>query len=320
MKLSIALERAAALVSPTCPVLLRGPSGIGKTDGHAWVAEKTGKRPLAFFPITKAPEDLAIPRVFEGVDGSIGAEFFPVGLMREICRPDCPPTLLLIDDIGQTTRMQGAIMHLILARQVGDTAVSPNVSFMLCSNTREHDIYANTLTGTLIGRVLVFDIEHDYEAFARWVVRQPTDDKDRAIDPCVASYALFRRDCFATVMPDDGSQYCSPRNLARAGNVFHKLPKLRDVETIAGCIGTAHAADLLLHRQECGNLLPLKDLLDDPSLIKQESDPGLVHAYIVLAAAHAMIEPGKVRNFGKALHGELRELLENLAPAIAAAA
>src|SRR5579859_5126047 len=121
MKLSLALDRTAALVSPACPVLLRGPSGIGKTDGHAYVAAQTNRRALSFFPITKAPEDMAIPRVYEK-DGEMGAEFFPVGLMREICRPDCPPTLLLIDDVGQTTRMQGAIMHLILARQVGDTA------------------------------------------------------------------------------------------------------------------------------------------------------------------------------------------------------
>lgn len=314
MKLGEAIQLTTSIMSPDLPVLWTGPSGIGKSDAAGAIAAARGERLLGFYPVTKAPEDTAIPRVLER-DGEVFAKFFPVGLMADICRKDCPPTLLLIDDVGEVRGpMQGVIMHLILARQVGDDRISDNVSMMLCANTREHDIYANTLSAPLVGRTHMLKIEHDYDAYAAWCIKHL--NMDGGIDPIVASYALWQRNCFASVMPDDGSQYCSPRNLARAGKVISRLKRAGVAlapDMIAGSIGDAVAGDLVLYHDTCGELVPFEDVLRNPAFLKQMGDPGLVYAYLVQAAVRAQTDPDTVRAWATKVHGEFRETLNLLA-------
>jgi hypothetical protein len=315
MKLGSAIQLTAAILSPDLPVLWTGPSGIGKSDAAVAIAKARGERMLCYYPVTKAPEDTAIPRVYEGSPGEWLARFFPVGLMADICRKDCPPTLLLVDDVGEVRGpMQGVVMHLILARQVGDDKISPNVSMMLCANTREHDIYANTLSAPLIGRAHMVKIEHDYEAFAAWCIAHRDDGG--GIDPIVASYALWQRDCFASVMPDDGSQYCSPRNLARAGRTIARVKRAGmtvSPEIVAGDVGASVGGDLALYHDTVGDLVPFEDVLRNPAFIKQMTDPGLVYAYLTQAAIRAQTDPDTVRRWGARLHGELGEILALLA-------
>jgi hypothetical protein len=312
VKLSLALDRTTALLAPDLPIMLVGPPGLGKTDGITDVALRRGEQLVTMHPGTSIPEDYrGIPRVLANGD----AEWLPIGVLRKLVDPACPPTLLLIDDVAQARPpVQAALMHVVRARQVGDATLASTVSIVLCSNRRSHDIAANAFSAPLINRVLRFDVEHDYEAFATWAIAKPD------IDQSIASYALFRRDCFVTEIPSEGEDipFCSPRSLALVGNILHRLPRLRCVETLAGAIGKDAAQDLVLYRQSLADLVPFAEVLADPSIIRQVNDPGLVHAYIVQAAAHAAIEPGKVRVFSKDLHGELRELLECLAPSILA--
>lgn len=310
MKLTTAIDTATALLAPDTPILWAGPPGIGKTDATVQVALNTGRRHMAFHPVTRLPEDNALPRIVETPQG-LTAKWFAVGELAELVKPDCPPTLLLIDDIAQARApMQAFVMHLTLARQVADQHLSPNVSIMLCANRRSHDpLAANDLSSALANRLWVQDIQHDYEGFARWIIERPQHD------PIVASYALWRRDCFAETIPDDDGipVFCTPRSLAGAAVGLKRLPQM-DKETLAGRIGDTVAGDLILYRDTLEDLIPFDEVMRQPGFLKQMGDPGLVYAYLVQAAVRAQSDPEPVRVWASKLHGELRETLQLLAP------
>lgn len=317
MKLNTAIDQTATLLANDTPILWAGPPGVGKTDGTAEVAARRGERVLVTHPVTRLPEDYnGIPRTVDTPDGMV-AKWFAIGQLAELLAPDCPPTLLVVDDVAQARGpVQAAIMHLTLARTVAEQPLSDNVSIMLCANRRAHDpLAANDLSSALANRVWLMNIEHDYEGFASWIVKRPEHD------PVVASYALFRRNCFAETVPDsDGIPiFCSPRSLARVGKGLRRMPDM-DRETIAGAVGDDIAGDIMLYRDSMEELIPLNDMLRQPGFIKQIGDPGLVSAYLCQVAGLAQSEPARVpelKAWAAKLHGEFRETLEMLAPVLA---
>jgi hypothetical protein len=117
-------------------------------------------------------------------------------------------------------------------------------------------------------------------------------------------------------MPEDGSQYCSPRNLVRAGKVISRLKRggvAPAPDMVAGSVGEATAGDLVLYHDTVGELVPFADVLKNPAFIKQMGDPGLIFAYLVQAAVHAKEDPDTVKAWATKLHGELKETLALLA-------
>lgn len=310
MKLTTAIEHATRLLTPETPILWAGPPGVGKTDGTQAVARALGMRHMAFHPVTRLPEDNAIPRIVDTPEG-LEARWFAVGELAQLVKPDCPPTLLLVDDVAQARApMQAFVMHLTLARQVADQHLSPNVSIMLCANRRAHDpLAANDISSALANRVWLMDVEHDYEGFASWIVARPEHD------PIVASYALWRRNCFAETIPDDTGIpiYCTPRSLAGAAIGLRRFPDMPK-ETLAGRIGESVAGDLLLYRDMESELIPFDQVLAQPGFIRQMGDPGMVYAYLVQAAVRAQSDPDAIRTWSTKLHGEFRDTLQALAP------
>jgi hypothetical protein len=310
MKLTDAITKAAALLSPKAPILWAGPPGSGKTDGTEEVARLTGRRHMVTHPVTRLPEDYnGIARLDD-----TGARWFPIGQLAELVADDCPPTLLVVDDVAQARGpTQAAIMHLVLARTVAERPLHPNVAIMLCTNRRSHDpLAANDLSSALANRCRVWNIEHDYEGFARWIIAHPEHD------PIVASYALFHRDCFVSEIPDtDGIPvFCSPRSMAGIGLDLRRAPHVMDKETIAGAIGEAEAGNFIYYRDTWNDLEPLDTMLQKPGLMKQFTDLGLVCAYLVQAAARAESEPDLIRDWVGKLHGEFQETMAAICPSL----
>lgn len=289
MNLLQAREVLSTVSAPDVPILLSGAPGVGKSEIVTEVARERGLTLLIEHPVIADPVD------YRGLPRQVGghAEWLPIGQLRRLAETD-EPTLVLLDDVGQASAsVQAALMQLVLARRIGDAAISPHVSFVLASNRPADRSGARPLLAALVNRLLVLPVEAVGSVWAEWALERPE------IAPAVAAYARFRADLFATEVPLHHEPYCTPRSLAMAGRLIARGTAQEAV--IAGAIGEASAVDLLHYCATTARLPPLPAMLGTGWKSK---DPGLMHAALVLAARHADELTGEVIGWASRLPAE----------------
>lgn len=271
------MELALDCASPENPVLFLGPPGVGKTARIEQWAERTGKRLIVEHPVIAQSVDYrGLPAVVEGE-----AHWLPLGNLKQICAEDCPPTVLLFDDVGQASAsVQAALMQLVWARKLGDMAISDNVTILLASNRVTDRSGVRPMLTALIGRCQVVHVGIDIAAWGSWAIKQ------HDIDPSVVGYARFRPDCFVSSVPEDPMvPFCTPRSLARMGSLVAR--NVRALDMLAGWVGMPIAADYAAYAESVDKLPAIGDLLDNPKKALAITDPGLLHAVTAQAARHA---------------------------------
>lgn len=298
-----AIELMSNFLSPDVPFIVAGPPGIGKTDAASEVARRTSREFTATHPITSEPTDYrGMPAIAERV-----AEWLPIGLMRHLVDPNCPPTVCLIDDIGQCQDdVQAAVMHVMLARRVGDYPIAPTVSFVACTNGTEHGAGARSLLSPLVTRGVLLNAVPDNLAFARHVLHS------RECAPLVAAYAMSRPDLFASDYERDGRQICTPRGLFKLGALMHRTGNVSlPAPILAGAVGDDRGEDLTLFIMEAaGNA----SILDNPPMLENaiRMHAHGVMSYVVSMAAYRTIAGEDMSRAARLLKGDWRESYETL--------
>src|SRR5215469_12868676 len=96
-----------SLLAPDVPVILLGPPGIGKTAAVTAVTTKRAHDLIVSYPVAHESVDYSgFPVVHDAF-----AEWVPIGDLRRIVEPDCPPTTVFFDDVGQANAsVQAALM------------------------------------------------------------------------------------------------------------------------------------------------------------------------------------------------------------------
>lgn len=276
------LANALNCAAPDNPLLIVGSPGCGKSARVAQWAEQSGRRILVEHPVIAQSVDYrGLPAVVDG-----RAEWLPIGRIRDICDPDCPPTVVLIDDVGQAPHsVQAALMQPILARSLGDADVSSNVTFILATNQVTDRAGVRPILSALTNRVQVVKVESDGVVWAEWAASQ----KD--VPPLVAAYARFRPDLFAKSVPEDTMQpFCTPRSLHAAARLMYR--GINSFDMLAGWIGGAIAADYMAYADSVAKIDAIDTILDHPERAKVIKDHGLLHA-IAAQASRRVKERGK---------------------------
>ena len=316
-----AIDYMCAFLAPDVPFIKAGPPGIGKTEAAEQTASRlvladylarcnVAPRPewdhvafAATHPITSEPTDYrGIPQVVSGL-----AEWLPIGLMQRLVDPACPPTVCLIDDIGQCQDdVQAAVMHIMLARQVGDYPIAPTVSFVACTNGTEHGAGARSLLSPLVTRGVLLNVVPDNQAFARHVIHTPD------CHPLVAAYAMSRADLFASDYERDGKQICTPRGLMKLGKLMHRTGnESLPTAIVAGAIGGDRGEDMTLFVMEsAGNagLLDNHAMLENAIKLRAHG----VMSYVVSMAAYRTVAGEDMSRVTQLLKGDWRECYDTL--------
>lgn len=114
-------KKLAKLAKANFSVLLVGPPGIGKTARAMQAAEDCGRKLVVIRASLSERIDLGgalVPNVEKGITVEL-----PLASLHALMQPDCPPTILLLDDLGQAPiDVQAACMRLFDAGYL-----SPNV-------------------------------------------------------------------------------------------------------------------------------------------------------------------------------------------------
>src|SRR5256885_3218950 len=113
-------------------VLIQGPPGVGKTQIVKQACDAVGADSYLFHPVTKEPTDLTgLPKI---TDNEV--RFVPYDVALILARAT-KPTILFIDDLGQSTvAMQGALMQWVEGGQLDGLKLSPFVGFIGATNRR----------------------------------------------------------------------------------------------------------------------------------------------------------------------------------------
>lgn len=268
---------ALQYLSPAQPLLLVGPPGVGKSDLLAQYCDQKGWDLIVEHPVIAEPIDYRGLPIVAGAERD-RARWLPIGNLARIVAPDCPPTLVALEDLGQADdSVQKACMQFLLARRLGDFAIAPQVVFAATTNRSEDLAGVRHVLSSLVNRTMVVEVVADAGDWADWAISKPD------ISPLMPAYARFRPDLFAGEVPTGIEAWCSPRSFAAAGRLYAR--NREGTELLGGLVGRATALDFLAFAEVAERLPNVRDVLRNPRKWKVPAqDPGLVHAMLCMAA------------------------------------
>lgn len=280
-------------LSPENPLLLVGPPGVGKTAMVQEWADSRNYHLLIEHPVIAQSVDYrGLPAVIEGE-----ARWLPLGTLKQICKTDCQPTVVLLDDLGQASAsVQAAVMQLVLARKLGDAVISNRVSFVAASNRTADRSGVTRFLAALSNRMQIVPVEPNVKQWCAWALGQED------VSPLVAGYLQFRPDSFVSEIPAEPlTAFCTPRSMAAAGRLWKR--GVRDVVSLAGWIGKPTALDFVTWADAAKKLPTIDTLLASPSRVQKIKDVGLRHAIVVMSASKIREYPDDVPVLAEALGG-----------------
>lgn len=278
---------------PDNPLLLVGAPGVGKSARAEQWAETTGKKFLVDHPVIAQSVDYrGLPVVLDGE-----AVWLPLGNLKQLCAPDCPPTVVLIDDVGQAPMsVQAALMQLVWARKLGDVAISPHVTFILATNRVEDRAGVRPMVSALVNRCQVVEVGFDLESWEAWALA------DKAIDARAVGYVKFRPDCFVDHVPTDPMKpFCTPRSFTQMAMLSAR--GVTNISLLAGLVGPAIAADYSAYCESLAKIPSIEYFFENPRKAKEIKDPGLLHAISAQAARKIETHSSAVFNLAEAIGG-----------------
>jgi hypothetical protein len=233
-----------ACVPGRLPVLLISSPGLGKTAICGQVAKDLGLEYRVIYPTDLDPVDLGglpIPqgdRVVRMLDDQLG----------RLTDSDCPPTLLLVDELGQASPlMQAACAKLFLAREIGGKKLSDSVAVVAATNRAGDRAGAGNILSHIVSRMAtVLEIGPDYESWAEWARRAGLDETVRGLLAWRSNLLhQFDAGAGAGLKP-----YPCPRSWERASQL---CAAIRDEALLycamVGCVGEGPATELAAYRK-----------------------------------------------------------------------
>jgi hypothetical protein len=257
------------------PVLIVGKPGIGKTEITEQMVNELNYKTIAMYPVVSEPVD------FRGMPytdmENARAMFLPFGSLDDLVRAT-EPTVCLIDDLGQAMiQTMGAVMHLIQARQIGDHKVSDHVSFVACTNSREHHAGVTGIIEPLKDRFSIVHLEVDVEDWVKWAIQSD-------IRPEVVGFIrLCGMEMLSNFKPTmDMTKSPTPRGneaVSRILNLGFKDSQ-EEFALIQGAVGRGYAVQFAGFKKLFESLVDPGEILKRPETVDiPEDNPSVVYAY-----------------------------------------
>lgn len=242
------------LIALNHTTLVVSSPGMGKTSiFYQAVSEikKQSSQPKP--PFTKELADLE-PRVMQPVmddptnyrgmpvlvDGA--PDFVPYATLKELCETKTP-IAVLVDDFGQASKsVQGALMQLVLARNLNGNVISDKVRFVLCTNKTTDRAGVSAVITPLLSRMkTILNLEPDVEDWAKHEMK-------RQSPPEVIYYVRSKPEVLEMFDPNFkdstgntiANQPC-PRTLSNLADLWKD--GFTNIEVLAGAVGQATALE-----------------------------------------------------------------------------
>lgn len=264
---TVTLSQAKALVKTLASeqsLLLLSPPGIGKSETVAQAAEEAGLPLRSLLGTQIAPEDVSgIPRIV----GERSVFCPPRILLPEKPEPFC----LFLDELPATSPdIQKAFYSLLLERRLGEHFLPEGTWVVAAGNRMEDRALVRAMSSALVNRVCLLNVRVDNKEWLTW-------GRENGVRPEVLSFILYMPEALMRPVPKAPVPFSTPRSwtlLSRALDRVERSGELGPGVLRALAFGRVSAEDAAIFCavavNQIGELRPIKEYLNDPSLLPQK--------------------------------------------------
>ena len=270
--LEVAHDMILACLKHDVPTMLSGAPGIGKSELADQIASDLGWPMIDITLSTMDPTD------FQGIGTSHAGRVVwdKPSWLYDLEQFGDVPTILFLDEInaGTSQAMLAAALKLILKRVAGPHKLPKGCHILAAGNRQIDRASVTKLTAPMNNRFEHIDVVPDLPAWQKWANRNQ-------IEPLLCAYLnwMASRGMNAFHVMDDGNARAFPtgRSWVQAAK-FVREPDAIRMPLIAGQVGQAQASEfdgfLRLHR----SLVPLDQIIRDPSGSPVPNEPAMLYA------------------------------------------
>lgn len=257
MKHSQFVAVAVTLMKARKPFIAFGPPGGGKTAGLVQAAAEAGLRCIITHPVIQEEVDWrGLPGFVQDKHGETRAVFLPFGFLRELTE-DGPPTVCIVDDVGQARlSVQASLMQAVHLREVDGVPIRDNVTWALASNRREDKAAVTGMVSALLDRMVVaLNLDFDPDELARYLI-------GKGYEPMLAAYVRFNPASIQFDVKDEFVKQSTPRSVEGFAQLLQI--GITQVDVLSGACGPSFATKYLAYAK-CERELPtLEQIAKDP--------------------------------------------------------
>jgi hypothetical protein len=261
MQIDRVIDLGVKLMGINKPFMLTGSPGVGKSDAVKQMTVLAKRDLILMHPVTASPTDFK-GQPWAGTDknGMTFADFLPYGDLRKLIDAK-KPTVCFIDDVGNDVpgAVQSSIAQLLLARCIGEHAISEHVTFVLATNRRQDKAGVVGFRSHFLDRVVtVLTVEFDPDSWITWGA-----DPKRNMPIDLLMFCKFKPNLFGEFKPSAELEKCgTPRSWAGVGDLINA--NIDDKEVIVGAVGKGNAIEYLAFRKVYHELPDVNDILLNP--------------------------------------------------------
>lgn len=258
---------------------VEGPPGCGKTAIVRQTAQETCHNFQSIVCSVLEPVDImGMPSVSKGI-----ASFAPFGMFAELFAEDVPPTLALLDDLGQSTpAVQAAIMQLLHGGRLNGHTVRKNVRFVIATNRAIDRAAVNRLISPIRGRVISIPFEINSEDWKQWALTAK-------IHPLVLAFIHWQPSALLDWEHSEKGidAFCSPRALEFLSQLETAgMTKNVDAGLIDGTIGIRQGCHYAAFRRIYQELVPWEEIRVAPQKATIPEEVSAKYAVAALCGAN----------------------------------
>jgi hypothetical protein len=270
------------------PILIAGAPGIGKTQIVEQTTAALGYDLIVSHPAVSDPTDFKGLPWFDAKSKT--ADFRPIGEFAAALAAT-KPTVWFFDDLAQAPEsVQAACMQLFLARRVGEHRLPDCVTFVACTNGRQHRAGARGLLEPVKSRFdTIIELIACIDSWSRWAF-------DNDISPMLIAFLRYRPELLSKFEASaDLTNSPSPRTWQHAANI-EDLDLSPGVESVAlaGAVGEAAATEYQVFRRMYKSLVNVDAIITNPDTAAIPTAPSELYAVSVALAGKA-----NTQNFGR---------------------
>lgn len=253
------------------PCLLRGASGIGKSDcvKQLWLDEEVngGLKPTTnsqpkkneFALITLIgsqiePQDLYLPRYDSETDTQKYA------FTDRLPKDKDSKGILFLDEIGSASpTIQKAFQQLVLAREFNGYVLPENFVILGATNRQEDNAGVGVQNSALMNRFQIFDVEMNTDIWQKWA-------SENGVNPLVQAYFRYEPQNLHNFTKDKrNEQFCSPRSAVTLSDlVYQNHDDLIQLPLYTGCVGFDVAQSFIAFSKVIVNAPSIDDIIEKP--------------------------------------------------------
>ena len=240
------------------PVLLWGPSGIGKSEVVAEVAEELGGHMIDLRMAQMEPTDIRGIPYFNKENGKMDWAP-PVDLPDEELASQYPIVVLFLDEMNSASpAVQAAGYQLILNRRVGKYKLPDNVVIVAAGNRDSDKGVTYRMPMPLANRFVHIEMRADFNSWQLWAV-------DKKIHKDVVGYLSFaKQDLYDFDNKSSSRAFATPRTWCFVSDLLQDESSDTDTQfnLISGAIGEGLAVKFAAHRKLAGKMPEPSDILN----------------------------------------------------------